>query len=108
MLEKAGSLEDALAEYQRILEDPPDEKTAQVVAMWLEQTRTRIAVRDTRRALTAFRQRHGRCPRRLEELLHSGLLSALPRAASGRPLSFDPDACTVDSPKGGVVEGGGR
>ncbi len=106
MLEMAGSLEDALAEYQRILDDPPDEKTAQVVSLWMQQTLTQIAVRDTRRALLRFEQHYGRCAHTLTELVHSGLLSQLPRGASGRELSFDPMACTVDSPRGGVAEGG--
>lgn len=107
MLEKSGKLEDALAEYERILENPPDEKTEQLVRIWVQRTKTEIALRDTRRAVEAYRDRFGRCPSSLESLVRRGIIDSLPRTAEGKVPVYAPESCEVSAPKGGVA-GGGR
>jgi len=105
MLERSGSLEDAATEYERILADPPDESTEQLVGLWLERTRTEIALRDGNRAIELFRRRAGRCPRSLDELRASGLAPTVNWQGGGARLRYSPGRCRVEAGQGIVVEG---
>lgn len=105
MLEKSGKLEDALAEYERILENPPDEQTERLVRIWVERTKTEIALRNVRQAVSAYRERFGRCPPNLGSLVRRGIIDSLPRTAEGKIPAYAPDTCEVSAPKGGVAGG---
>ncbi len=104
MLEEQGSLEAAAAEYARIVENPPDEKTGAIVERWLERVRTEILLRDTRAALESFRMTRGSCPLTLDELVWAGLLPAPPVDRQGRLLRYDFGSCEVAPPGGSVTE----
>ncbi len=107
MLEKAGDLAAAIREYRRLLEHPPDEKTARVVESWVERMSTELDLRKLDAAVEAFRQERGRCPRNLRELVAERFLARLPRAIDGRPYRYDPRTCRV-LPAPGQSFGGGR
>ena len=81
------------------------------------ERQTRLAITETRRAVSAFRAELGRCPRSTTELLHpprsrSRYLRQKPRDGWGRqlwvrcPAKFDPDGADVISagPSGSFLE----
>ncbi len=107
MLEKAGDLAAAIREYRRLLEHPPDEKTARIIESWIERMSTELDLRALDAAIAAFREERGRCPRDLGELVEERFLAALPEAADGRPYRYDPRTCRV-LPAPGQSFGGGR
>jgi tetratricopeptide (TPR) repeat protein len=95
MLEAAQRPEDAIVEYRRLVENPPDESTARIVANWLARLEAQLAVARTREALASFRDRYGRCPRNLLELVERGYLAEVPKGSTGRPVGYDPWKCEV-------------
>ncbi len=104
-LAKAGDLEGALAEYRRLAENPPDERTRRVAEYWVQRLEQEVALSAIERALEAWRARTGRCPARLEDLVRSGDLDRLPRLPGSARLRYDRRSCRVSAPSGASFEG---
>jgi hypothetical protein len=100
MLEKAGDERAAVREYRRLLENAPDEETRQIVARWLDRALTDLALSRVRDAIQVFRERNGRCPESMEELVARTPLSDLPTTSSGEPLVLDTGTCEPKVPQG--------
>lgn len=103
MLERAGSYEEAIQEYEHILDEPVDERTAEVVRRWLRHTRTQLVVQKTQEAVDAFRLSQGSCPSSLEELRSKGMIPRLPENESGESYVLDRDSCRVVEPSGDAL-----
>lgn len=99
-LAKAGDIESALAEYRRLLEDPPDERTRRVAEHWVQRLEQELALSRLESALSAYRARTGRCPRRLADLVRAGDLERVPELPGGSRLLYDPQSCRVRTPSG--------
>ncbi|GAB4373070.1 MAG: hypothetical protein Kow0062_09870 [Acidobacteriota bacterium] len=106
-LAKAGDLERALAEYRRLLENPPDERTRLVAEHWVQRLEQEIALSAIERALVVYRERTGRCPRRLGDLVRAGDLERIPSLPGGGRLLYDPATCRVRTPSGASFGGDG-
>ena len=100
MLEKAGDERAAVREYRRLLENAPDEETRQIVGRWLDRALTDLALRQARDAIQVFRERYGRCPESMDELVARTPLSDLPRMARGELLALDTETCELEVPQG--------
>jgi tetratricopeptide (TPR) repeat protein len=85
-----GNLREAIARWKDVLDDPRNDEGAREIAR--RQIRT-LAVRadtqDLDSAIAAFRQRNGRWPRVLLELVSAGLMPALPQDPDGHAYEYD-------------------
>lgn len=104
MLEKAGDPKAAVREYRRLLEQAPNAETERIVRRWLDRALTDLALSRTREAIAAFRERHDRCPRDLEELVARTALSDIPRTGAGQRLVLDRRTCEPEVPQGSSLE----
>lgn len=103
-LAKAGDPAAALAEYRRLAEQAPDEKTERVAREWVARLETRLLLERLDRAIAEFRTQRGRCPRVLGELVRAGVIDALPASPAGEPFRYDPAACKAYPPQGQSFE----
>jgi tetratricopeptide (TPR) repeat protein len=98
MTERAGNLKEALARWRDVLDDPRNNAEARAIAE--RQIRTlsvRADVQDLDAAIATYRQAHGRPPRNLDELVRTGILTALPSDPDGNAYTYDPSSGTVSS-----------
>jgi len=98
MTARTGNLREAIARWQDVLDDPRNNEEARAIAE--RQIRTlsvRADVQDLDAAIAAYRVKHGRPPRSLDELVRTGIVSALPSDPEGKPYAYDPSAGTVSS-----------
>ncbi len=102
-LAKQGDLHAALARYQALYENPPDEKTKYVAERWVRRLQNEIGIQTLETALDRYREREGRCPPTLENLLRTGDLAAMPQSFDEGAFTYDPAACRVSSPRGSSV-----
>lgn len=101
---KAGDLEEALATWRSLRDDPASDATTRGIAD--RQVRDLIVRGDVRAlegAVARFRERAGRVPRSLEELVARGVLSGLPLDPDGRPYAYDPRTGAVTSSAGRIL-----
>ena len=99
MTARTGNLREAIARWQDVLDDPRNDAGARAIATRQIRTLTvRADVKDLEAAIAVFRGRHGYPPRSLAQLVHEGLLRALPQDPDGTAYVYDPSAGTVSSP----------
>ena len=98
MTARTGNLKEAIARWQDVLDDPRNNDEARAIAARQIRTlsvRADVEALDT--AIATYRERNGRLPRRLDELVRAGILSALPSDPDGNAYAYDPSAGTVFS-----------
>jgi tetratricopeptide (TPR) repeat protein len=105
MLEKAGDLESAVAEYRALMENARDEETREMAKLWLERATTEADLERADRALDAYRARTGRCPLSLDELVAAGDLETLPSREGRGALVLDRSRCRALPAPGDSIEG---
>jgi len=98
MTARTGNLRDAISRWQDVLVDPRNDEGARAIATRQIRTLTvRADVQDLDAAIAVYRDRHGRTPRRLEDLVSDGIVRTLPQDPDGAPYEYDPTAGTVSS-----------
>ena len=98
MTARTGNLRDAIARWQDVFDDPRNDDGARAIATRQIRTLTvRADVHDLDAAIAAYRERHGRLPKSLDELVRAGIVGALPRDPDGAAYSYDPSTGTVSS-----------
>jgi len=98
MTARTGNLREAIARWEDVLADTRNDAGARAIAE--RQIRTLSVQADTQdldAAVAAYRERTGHPPRRLEDLIHAGILKALPQDPDGRDYLYDPSTATVSS-----------
>jgi tetratricopeptide (TPR) repeat protein len=104
MSAKAGDLDEALATWRELRDDPAsDATTREIAGRQVRDLAVKVDVRALERAVAAFRERAGRSPRGLEELVARGVLSGLPLDPDGRPYAYDPATGVVSSAAGRIL-----
>jgi tetratricopeptide (TPR) repeat protein len=98
MRARGGDLREAIAKWEEVLRDPRGDDASHAIAERQVRTLTvRADLKDLDAAVVAFRQQRGAPPRRLDELVHSGLLPRVPLDPDGKPYHYDPATGTVSS-----------
>lgn len=98
MTERTGNLREAIARWQDVLTDPRNDAGARAIATRQIRTLTvRADVHDLDTAIATYRERKGRLPRSLDELVRDGVLRTLPQDPDGAAYAFDPSSGTVSS-----------
>jgi tetratricopeptide (TPR) repeat protein len=98
MAARTGNLREAIARWQDVLDDPRNDDGARAIAR--RQIRTLIVRADTQdldAAIAVYRERHGRPPRSLEDLVSAGIVRSLPRDPDGQAYVYDPSTAGVSS-----------
>jgi hypothetical protein len=91
MFYRSGNLDEALAAWTAIYEDPSSDDTSRTIAARQVRTlRIRRDVNALRAAVERFRAASGRNPSSLEELRGAGILDVVPFDPDGNPYSYDP------------------
>jgi len=104
MLVRAGRTEDAIRTWQTVLDDPESDDVGRAIAeRWLRTLRTRQEIESLNAAVASFRERYGRLPRSLQELVGVGLLGELPQGPGGVPYGYDPESGRVTSAAGRML-----
>jgi hypothetical protein len=102
MLARAGHLAEAIRMWEEVRRDPGSDAAARAIAeRWLHTLEVRRDLEQLRAAVGTFHDRFGRYPRRLQELVTSGVLRALPPADGA--FDYDPATGRVDSPAGRIL-----
>ena len=98
MTERAGNTREAIARWQDVLNDPRNDDGARAIAgRQIRMLSVRADIQDLNAAIESYRQRFGRPPNTLQELLSSGILKHLPQDPDGKPYAYDPADGTVSS-----------
>jgi len=98
MTERTGNLREAIARWQDVLDDPRNDDGARAIATRQIRTLTvRADVQDLDAAIAAYRERKGRSPRSLDDLVRAGIVRAVPQDPDGRAYAYDPSNGTVSS-----------
>jgi len=93
-----GNLREAIARWRDVLDDPRNDDGARAIATRQIRTLTvRADLQDLDAAIAAYRERNGRSPRSLDDLVRVGIVRALPQDPDGRAYGYDPAAGTVSS-----------
>jgi tetratricopeptide (TPR) repeat protein len=104
MIAREGKLRDAIAEWKTVLHDPQNDDGARAIAERQIRTLTvRADLQDLDAAIAEFRQRTGRNPRALGEVVRAGVLGALPLDPDGKPYVYDPATATASSTAGRLL-----
>lgn len=98
MTERAGNLREAIARWQDVLDDPRNDGGARAIASrQIRALSVRADIQDLDVAIAHYRERMGRPPRALDELVQAGVLPSIPRDPDGRPYAYDPATGRVSS-----------
>jgi tetratricopeptide (TPR) repeat protein len=89
-LYKKGDLETSWQTWLEIYNTAPDERTKKIASNHLYQVKSAIDAGRLKEALENFRQRYGRLPGELEELVRTRILASLPKDLDGRDYIYDP------------------
>jgi len=104
MVSRAGRLEDALALWQEILDDPTSDATSVSVARAkVRDLRVEIDLRELSAAIDRFREDNSRNPASLAELAQRRYIRSVPRHPDGAPYAYDPKSGRVSGPAGRVL-----
>jgi len=98
MTARTGNLREAIARWKDVIDDPRNDAGARAIAA--RQIRTLTVQADTKdldAAIAVYRERNGRPPVRLEDLVRAGILRSLPQDPDGRAYVYDPTTAAVSS-----------
>ena len=108
VLARKGDLRESIRQWEDVLHDPRGDSASRAIAeRQIRDLTMRADLGDLSAAIGAFRERHGRFPRFIDEAAQAGLLRGVPRDPDGRPYLYDPPTGRVASRAGGVL-GSGR
>lgn len=98
MATRKGDLREAIARWRVVLEDPRNDDGARAIAeRQIRALSVRADVADLEAAIAAYRERHGKAPRILGELVRAGIVGAIPSDPDGNDYAYDPSAGKVSS-----------
>ena len=106
MFAKEGDYREALRQWQAVRDQSgPDAAARAIAERQIRDLTVRADLEDLTAAVAAFRQREGRDPRRLDDLVSAGILPALPLDPDQKPYVFDRKTGAVTSSAGRVLGG---
>ena len=95
MYDRAGDKRTSLREWSEIYRTAADDYVRNVAWNHVHDLKVDVDIAELTDAVSRFREREGRTPRRLQELLPSGTLRDLPRDPENRAYLYDPQEGTV-------------
>jgi len=95
MYNRAGDKRSSLREWSEIYQTSTDDYVRNVAWNHVHDLQVDVDLAALRDAVARFRARQGRPPRRLQELVPSGITGALPRDPEDRDYLYDPQTGDV-------------
>jgi hypothetical protein len=89
-LYKKGDLETSWQTWLEIYKSAPDERTRKIASNHLYQVKSAIDTERLKAAAGKFKERYGRWPAELDDLVRAGLVDKLPQDLDGQDYVFDP------------------
>jgi tetratricopeptide (TPR) repeat protein len=90
VIARTGNIVDALRLWIDLANDPgSDDATRAIAGRQIRRLTLRLHVQQLEQAVGVFRDRAGRLPRDLEELVSAGVVDRLPQDPDGRPYAYD-------------------
>ena len=89
-LYKRGDLETSWQTWLEIYNTAPDERTKKIASNHLYQVKSAIDTNRLKDAVGKFRERAGRLPAELADLVRAGILDKLPQDLDGQDYVYDP------------------
>lgn len=104
MFAKAGDLRESLQLWREILDDPESDGGVRAIAeRQARDLRVRVDLADLEKAVGVFRERTGRLPSRLGDLVRGGLIAGEPVDPNGERYLFDRATGRVSSPAARIL-----
>ena len=98
MERRAGKTEQALREWQEILDDPKSDPASVAIAeRQVRDLRISVDIELLTRAIERFRERNSRSPQTLAELVSGGYIDGVPLDPDGQPYVYDARTDAVTS-----------
>ena len=98
MTARSGNLREAIARWQDVLDDPRNDAAARAIATrQIRALTVRADTQELEAAIASYRDRFGKPPRSLEQLVTSGVLRVLRQDPDGNPYVYEPSSGTVTS-----------
>jgi tetratricopeptide (TPR) repeat protein len=85
----------ALEHWVEIYQTADDKRIKKIAANHIYRVSAAIHIESLAKALAAFRERFGRNPSALSELVTAGIVTALPRDMDGNDYVYDPDTGAI-------------
>jgi tetratricopeptide (TPR) repeat protein len=104
MFAKEGDYREAARQWQAVLDHAGSDEVARSIAeRQVRDLTVRADLADLGSAVAAFRERFGRNPRALDELVAAGVVPGVPLDPDERPYAYDPGTGEVTSSAGRVL-----
>ena len=98
MTARSGNLREAIARWQDVLDDPRNDAAARAIATrQIRALTVRADTQELEAAIASYRDRFGKPPRSLDQLVTSGVLRVLRQDPDGNPYVYEPSSGTVTS-----------
>jgi tetratricopeptide (TPR) repeat protein len=94
-LYRKGDLETSWETWLEIYKTAPDERVKKIASNHLYQVKSAMDTGRLKEAIGKFRERAGRLPAELPDLVRAGILSSLPKDLDGRDYVYDPKTGNV-------------
>jgi tetratricopeptide (TPR) repeat protein len=99
MIARGGRLREAIAQWRTVLDDPRNDEAARAIASrQIRSLTVRADLQELEAAVAAFRERIGRAPGSLQDLVRAGIVPTLPLDPDGQEYVYDPQTERVSSP----------
>jgi tetratricopeptide (TPR) repeat protein len=106
MIKRMGDVEEALALWTEVVEDPRcDEKSRRIAARQIRELTVRWQLKMLQDAVDRFRTQNGHNPRRLEDLVNVHYISSLPIDPDGAEYLYDSRTGEVSSKAAQILGG---
>jgi tetratricopeptide (TPR) repeat protein len=93
-----GNLREAIARWRDVLDDPrADDSAREIAQRQIRSLTVKADTQDLDAALAAYRDRFGRWPHTLDELVRAGLIASVPDDPDGKAYAYDPADGRVSS-----------
>ena len=83
--------------WQEIYQTTDDERIKKIASNHLYKVKSAMDIREIEEAVRKYRQRYGRHPANLPQLVQAGIMASLPKDLDGNEYSYDPETGEVKS-----------
>lgn len=104
MVDRAGELRGSYRLWRDLYDDPDSDPATRAIAeRRMLDLHVRIDLQDLTAAIAVYRERAGRNPRAIHDLVRAGILRDVPRDPDGAPYLYDAASGSVSSAAGRVL-----
>jgi tetratricopeptide (TPR) repeat protein len=95
---KSMDYQTALKQWVKILETTEDKRIKKIASNHIYQVKAAIDIQAIKQAIQAYKEKYGRNPSSLQQLVSKGFLSAIPKDLDQNDYVYDPETGEVKAP----------